>query len=216
MPPSGIAAAEPAHGARRRTDVYGDPLPLGAITRMGTFRFWVKTPISSITFSPDGKVAWLQRLTAVRTPFPSGKRTRAGWSSCFRRMRASCREDSTGTGYVAFAPDGKSLAACDFQLIVIWETSSGRMTRVIRGPEGGIFGIRFAPDAKSLAFVGGDETLRIWSLATGEEVRPISAPRSVVPLARVFARRGGLGRRMPRSNDQALACGDGRDDTVPS
>ena len=82
-----------------------------------------------------------------------------------------------GTGYVAFAPDGKSLAACDFQLIVIWETSSGRMTRVIRGPEGGIFGIRFAPDAKSLAFVGGDETLRIWSLATGEEVRPISAPR---------------------------------------
>ena len=55
MPPSGIAAAEPAHGARRRTDVYGDPLPLGAITRMGTFRFWVKTPISSITFSPDGK-----------------------------------------------------------------------------------------------------------------------------------------------------------------
>src|SRR5260370_12612560 len=41
-----------------RTDLYGDPLPPGAIARMGTIQLWHYTNLGDIpaAFSPDGKV----------------------------------------------------------------------------------------------------------------------------------------------------------------
>src|SRR5271157_2308392 len=48
--PAGASAVEAG-----RTDLYGDPLPRGAVARMGTMRFYMGTEIGSISFAPDGK-----------------------------------------------------------------------------------------------------------------------------------------------------------------
>src|SRR2546423_1708699 len=39
----------------QRTDQHGDPLPSGAVARIGTTRFWHGSDGSEILFAPDGK-----------------------------------------------------------------------------------------------------------------------------------------------------------------
>src|SRR5262249_39269018 len=84
------------------TDLYGDPLPAGAVAGMGTVRLRQGGDILFIAFSPDGKTLASAGRGGLRLwDVATGKEIRR-----FEGHRAEVY-------CVAFSPDGKTLASGD-------------------------------------------------------------------------------------------------------
>src|SRR4051812_41665624 len=100
---AGTAGGGSAPGQHRpaRTDLYGDPLPPGALARMGTVRLRHGSHVCGVAFSPDGK--------AVAAAAGDGLRL---WDvSSGKEVRRLGGRDENYFSAVAFSPDGNRLAA---------------------------------------------------------------------------------------------------------
>jgi WD40 repeat protein len=72
---------------------------------------------------------------------------------------------------VAFAPDGRTVAAdCDHKSVRLWDTT-GKLLHDLQGHVGPAAAIAFSPDGKFLLAVGPQET-RIWDAVTGKKLDP--------------------------------------------
>src|SRR5262249_56176973 len=56
QPPAAEGKADAKEGSLPRTDLFGDPLPPGALARLGAMRFRHDGNLRSLVFSRDGKV----------------------------------------------------------------------------------------------------------------------------------------------------------------
>ena len=101
---------------------------------------------------------------------------------------------------VAFAPDGKTLAASS-RMIRLWDVRTRKEVRRFGAREMDIPTIAFSPDGKTLASGNQYQSVQLWDVATGKERYPFAAHHGPVH-AVAFAPRTGV-----------LATG-GRDDTV--
>jgi WD40 repeat protein len=142
-----LAAAEPPAAPGR--DRYGDPLPPGAIARLGTERLTLGGAVF-LTFSPDG------RYVAAH----SGSHHLRVWEVASGReaLRLTTpRFSGVGTGMrpLAFSPDGKALAlGCPDNTVRLWDIATGRESHNFGGAPAWMAQVAFAPDGRSL-FAGG-------------------------------------------------------------
>src|SRR5437762_2745228 len=84
-----------------RTDRHGDPLPEGAVSRLGSVRLRHESQVSCVAFSPDGKLlasGGFDNLIRFWDP-ATGKEV--------RRLEG----DISDFAAIAFSPDGKTLAS---------------------------------------------------------------------------------------------------------
>jgi RNA polymerase sigma factor (sigma-70 family) len=160
-------APEPAKAEEQRptrTDRYGDPLPAGAVARIGSVRWWCGYSQCPLVYAPDGKsvVCRDRRGTVYILDAATGKELR--------------RIDIAGDGVSCFAlaPNGKTLATAGRASpeIRIWDVPTGKVVRRIEGDKFGTYPVVFSPDGKILA-AAINTNIRLWDTATWKEMRPI-------------------------------------------
>jgi WD40 repeat protein len=171
-----------------RTDCYGDPLPPGALSRMGTVRFHPGSRPVPEPLAPDGNTLVLA---------PDGKTLVTGEDGVVRfwdlatgqETRSFSLPDVYWVRGVTFSPDGKRLAVIgdhkesyrltrrDYSLFVC-DAATGRILYRFRNDEGGFRWPWFSPDGKLLAAGQGRLDSRqsrpkmvFWEADTGKKVR---------------------------------------------
>jgi WD40 repeat protein len=139
-------------------DLYGDPLPNGALARMGTVRLRHDNSGSLITvFSPDGKVIATGDRRSLRL-------WEAGTGKLIRQI-----QENYQFGNILFSPDGKWLAVQEKGGICLLEPSTGRLRQRI--PSAG-YPFTVSADAQLLVTDSNNGTVTVWNTVTaGQALR---------------------------------------------
>jgi WD40 repeat protein len=176
-----------------RVDSLGDPLPAGAVARLGTTRFKhsedlqlprnffgpgvLNTNISATVFTPDSKI-----IASLSQPFHSirvwnaatGKQLPGPWSA---------RPDYFQS--IALSPDGATLAASGLGVlggnisgpeIVLWDIATAKEIKTLHPPDGRNFNLEavaFEDGGKTLLTVASDGMVHRWDIAGGKVERTL-------------------------------------------
>ncbi len=97
------------------------------------------------------------------------------WDMTTGRQRASFGQYKGCLGYVAFAPDGKTLATGaigspvafpDLGYVKLWDVATGQVRMMLEGDS--FQSVAFSPDGKTLAALNGEGDVQLWDLATNK------------------------------------------------
>jgi WD40 repeat protein len=147
-----------------KADRHGDPLPVGAVARLGPARLRHGEYVRCALFAPDGKTLVTGGADGVIRCWevPSGREV--------RRLQGH-------TGWVialALSPDGRMLASgggpwdCSLRL---WDLGSGKKLRLLeRKDQGDVAFLAFAPDGKTL-YAARDREIGVWEVPAGRRLR---------------------------------------------
>jgi RNA polymerase sigma factor (sigma-70 family) len=176
--PTTTARATPQdEQAKIPTDLHGDPLPPGALVRLGTIRFRHPNGVSCLDFTPDARALVTGCFDgAVRLWDTSSGREKQ------RVLRPPSWADLlSGNRYgkeiyaLAVSPDGRSAVVAYYDgLLCLWDLSTGTLRRSLRGHEGVARSVSFSPNGQAVASASDDGTVRLWEPATGKEIRRLS------------------------------------------
>src|SRR5262249_53190154 len=148
-------------------DRHGDPLPPGAIARLGTVRWRHGGTASFVTFTSDGK----QLLSAG-----ADDRVRL-WDLATGKEVGQFKltpHRSTGDVPLALSADGRTLVSCvDNEPVRVWDVSTGKEVGPLKESPPAAVLLALDSAGKRLAVFGRDGSLGLWDLGSGKRVRQL-------------------------------------------
>ena len=82
---------------------------------------------------------------------------------------------------VAFAPDGKSLAAADEKgMLSVWDVGTGERFQSMAFEQDFLLSLAYSPDGRSVAVAGKTRTIRLWDPVTGQELLSLDGHKAQV------------------------------------
>jgi WD40 repeat protein len=171
--PGGAARGAPVRPAAdpdrsTRLPVAEEPLPEGAVARLGTGRLRHSNWISSLAFSPDGKLL----------ASGGGDGLIRFWDAATGAPRQVLSDLTGRVAEVAFRPDGATLASTEWHSetpsIRLWDVNTGA-ERLRCRRDGGLHNIGggpvvFSPDGKTLASAEEMGQVVLWDAVTGKKI----------------------------------------------
>jgi len=186
-----VAAPDGKDEGQVLKDQLGDPLPPGALVRLGTLRFRNGGVVRALAFAGAGKTLHC-----------------AGWDRVIRRWDTQTGAEleplhgpEKGLVDAAVSADGKTLVGGTADgKVHVWDLTAGKEIKKIAVPGGKtIRRVAAAPDGRTAAVSGDDNAVRLLDLTTGEQLR-VLIPYKQSPSAIAFSADGKL---------VASACYDG-------
>jgi WD40 repeat protein len=161
--------ATPGEAKKAAVDAFGDPLPAGALARLGTLRFQHGSAVRMLRYSRDGKVlASLGADEVIRL-----------WDTESGQELQAIHLHEHSCAAFAFSGDGKHLATSGSDNVVrLWDAKTGKVLHSIADDnDDRANAIAFSPDGKTLAINGSE--VRLIDVATGKVTKRLEALQPV-------------------------------------
>ncbi len=148
-----IGGQSMAAGAKK--DRLGDPLPKGAVMRLGTLRYRSEfRELSSVAFSPKSSLM----ANGIR-----GDNVEV-WSTTNGARKLLLKTKNGEAGAVAFSPDGRLLAVGTEGSVELWSMPSGQRVGVMGEMDFDVRALSFDAKGKNLLVAGGSNDIALWSV----------------------------------------------------